>query len=300
MASRQQTSFTYLPLTSTDIRRELYVTGWGHDIYASGAPYPHPGHPAEYNFSWATGRVLGDFAVVLITNGVGEYEDRRVGRVTWSAEEVLLLPPGHWHRYRPLFKTGWAEEWCTLNGEYLHRLRAKGFFPRTGQLRQLSEPAACAAALRRLRTGARTNSFLLESRVLEVLAHALEGRETRSHDYSPSYAGEPLVDRALEYIWLNSHRPIGSRDVAMAVGTTRRTLERNFALSHERSPAAEIRWCRAQRAIVMLRESYISVKEVGYATGFGGSKGLVRALHSLWRRTPSDFRANVATLAQIK
>ncbi|MBA4136047.1 MAG: hypothetical protein C0518_01870 [Opitutus sp.] len=291
MSCARRNKFFYLPLDSADIRRELYVTGWGCAIYAPGESYPHAGHPADYDFRWERGRKLGDFAIVLISTGAGEYEDRHLGRVEWIAGEVLLLPPGHWHRYRPARDSGWTEEWCTLNGEYLHRLRAKGIFPRAAQLRRLSNPSQCRRALAQLRASASKNSLLVESRVFEVLAHALEDRASEVGHVGPQVTGEPVVDRALEFIWLNSHRPLTAASVARETGTTLRTLERHFETSHERSPGQELRWCRAQRAIVMLRENQMSVKEIGYACGFGGAKGLARALRALYARTAASYRA---------
>ena len=54
--------------------------------------------------------------------------------------------------------------------------------------------------------------------------------------------------------------------------------------------AEEIEWCRVQRATLMLRESRMSVKEIGYATGFAGSRRLIRAFQRLHHITPSQFR----------
>lgn len=290
MSRTRRNDFFYLPLGEADIRREFYVTGWGVADYAPGEAYPRPGHPEDYDFRWERGRVLGDFAVVLIADGEGEYEDRRLGRLQWRAGEVLLLPPGQWHRYRPRADCGWREEWCTVNGEYLRRLQAKGIFPHSARLRRLDDPAACRRALARLRSAAGKNSLLVESRVFEVLAHALEDRAADGIDATPAVTGHPTVDRALEFILLNCHRPITAASVARETGTPLRTLERHFEAVHERSPSKEIRWCRVQRATVMLRESRMSVKEVGYACGYGGAKGLTRALRAIHARVPSDFR----------
>ncbi|MBX7120597.1 MAG: AraC family transcriptional regulator [Opitutaceae bacterium] len=290
MSRTRRNDFFYLPLGEADIRREFYVTGWGVADYAPGEAYPRPGHPEDYDFRWERGRVLGDFAVVLITDGEGEYEDRRLGRLQWRAGEVLLLPPGQWHRYRPRADCGWREEWCTVNGEYLRRLQAKGIFPHSARLRRLDDPAACRRALARLRSAAGKNSLLVESRVFEVLAHALEDRAADGIGATPAVTGHPTVDRALEFILLNCHRPITAASVARETGTPLRTLERHFEAVHERSPSKEIRWCRVQRATVMLRESRMSVKEVGYACGYGGAKGLTRALRAIHARVPSDFR----------
>jgi AraC-like DNA-binding protein len=282
--------FVYLPITSTDVRRELYVTAWGHGEYRPGDPYPIVQHPTDYHFDWAHGRVLSDFVIVLIPSGSGEYEDRTLGRVPWKAGEVLLLPAGIWHRYRFNAATGWSESWLCLNGEYIHRLRAKGLLPRTALLRKLSDPAAFLAAQKRLQDSVQQNSMLMESRALEVLALAVEGNEASHRGVQLASTGNPLVDRVLEFIWMNSHRPLNGALLAQEVGVTRRTLERTFAKIHSRSIAGEITWCRLQRAKLLLKESRMQVKEVGHATGFAGSKRLIRTFQRELGLTPTEFR----------
>jgi AraC-like DNA-binding protein len=292
-------AFHYLPLTSTDIRRELYVTSWGRGRYRPGDPYPIVKHPIDYDFAWSQGRVLSDLAVVFLKEGGGEYEDRTLGRIKWNAGEVLLLPSGTWHRYRPDPVRGWTERWLCLNGEYLHRLRAKGFLPRTALLRKLSDPAAFLAGLRRIENGAQTNSLLVEALAMEALALAVEGHEVSHRGLEPSATGHPLVDRALEFIWLNSHRPLSVQLIALELGVVRRTLERAFEEGHTRSVGAEVLTCRLQRAKLLLGESQMSVKEVGHATGFAGSRGLIRAFRRELNQTPMEFRRSTVRGAAI-
>ena len=280
----------YLPISSADVRRGLYVTGWGSDRFLPGDAYPAGGHPDAYHFNWNKGRVLGDFAVVYLVEGRGEFEDRQLGKVRLAAGDVLLIPPGCWHRYRPVRSVGWREVWCTVNGEYLHRLRAQGGFPRAPLLRRLTDPTAFLAAMRRLHDTASVNSLLVESFALEAIARALEDNEVSHRGYEPAVTGEPWVDQALEYIWLNSHRPIDVADVATKLGTTRRTLERHFHRSHERSVAEELAWCRVERAKILLTESSMSAKEVSYATGFGDPKRMTRAFQSQVGKSPNRFR----------
>lgn len=74
----------------------------------------------------------------------------------------------------------------------------------------------------------------------------------------------------------------------------RRTLERAFAEVHSRSVAAEITACRLQRAKLLLGESRMTVKEVGHAVGFAGSKRLIRAFRRELGQTPMEYRRSVA------
>ncbi|HVU35671.1 MAG TPA: AraC family transcriptional regulator [Opitutaceae bacterium] len=271
--------FIYLPVSGADVSREIYVTSAGRLVYGPGQAYPCVGHPDEYKFNWQRGRVLADFALVLLEAGAGEFEDRSLGRVRWKAGELLLLPPGVWHRYRPGREEGWTESWLCVNGDYLHRLRDKGGFPPGAVIRQLRDPRVYGRAMARIRgESMRGNSLRLAAAALECIALAVESEELRHRGFTKTGSGDDLLDRALNYIWLNSHRSLTAGSLAEAMGQTRRTLERRFARFHRRSIAEEIRWCRVNRAKLLLSESRMSLKEVGYAAGFGGSKRLRRAL----------------------
>lgn len=271
-------------------RRELYVTCWGHGTSRQGDPYPIVQHPFDYNFAWSQGRVLSDLAIIFLKSGAGEYEDQSLGRLRWNAGEVLILPAGIWHRYRPDPDTGWTEFWFCVNGEYIHRLRAKGLLPHTPLLRKLRGTTDFLSTIKRVCRKAKVNSLLVEAHAMEVLAMALEGVELSHRGFEPTTTGYPLIDRSLEFIWLNSHRPLTARSVAAQLGTTRRTLERAFAEVHSRAIAEEITFCRLQRAKLLLGESRMTVKEIGHATGFGGSKRLIRTFRRELKQTPIQFR----------
>ncbi len=283
--------FHYLPVTKTDIHREIYVTGVGRLIYGPGETYPCAGHHRDYNFEWSQGRELGDFAAVLIERGRGEFEDRRLGRAPWTDGEVLLLPPAVWHRYRPTRSVGWTESWICANGALLHRLRAKGFFPRTPLLRKLGEPAAFRTAHSALYKLARHgNSLQLSAQALNCFGVALEGLELGHRGDSLTVTGNDLADRAIEFILLNCHHPLTVTAVADALHTTRRTLERTFADVHVRTIADEIAWSRLERARLMIAEGNMSLKEIGYATGFGGAKRLAATFRRLKQPMPVSPR----------
>lgn len=289
-----ENDYLYLPVTSADIRREIYVTSYGRITYDVGEPYPAPGHPRGYDFTWRDGRVMGDFTVVLIEDGEGEFENRVMGRVRWRAGEVLIMPAGEWHRYRPLRTNRWTENWINVNGDYLHRMRSKGSMPRTALIRLLRDIRPCKQALDRVRSAAASgNSALVAAYALEVFAVALEDREVRHRGFDQNTCGNEIVDQARAFVWENSHQPLDVAMLATHCGVTRRTLERLFSSHHERSIAQEITWCRLQRARLMLGEGQMTIKEIGYATGFGGAKGLIRSFHRFYAETPSAYRSQI-------
>ncbi len=286
--------FTYLPVSSREIRRGIYVTAIGRQTYAPGAPYPVSGHPDDYSFDWRRGRILSDFAVVLVDQGGGEFEARVPGRVKWRTGEVLLLPPGVWHRYRPNVKTGWTERWLCLNGDFLFRLRAKGLFPAQPLLRALANARAFTAAWTRVRAMAEKNTLHLAARALEVLALALESAELGHVGVAYDSTPDAVVNKALEFIWYNCHRPLDVTLVAQHAAVTRRTLERLFATVQRRGIAKEIEWARLQRARQLLGETSMSIKEVGFVAGFSGPTRLIRVFKKRFGVTPGKYRSPMA------
>jgi transcriptional regulator GlxA family with amidase domain len=177
---------------------------------------------------------------------------------------------------------GWTETWFGVNGALLHRWRTKALFPSTPLIRKLREPAAfCAAHAALQAMAAQGNSVQLAACAMTCLGVALEGLEIGHRGDLPTLTGDELVNRSIEFILLNCHRPLTVAGVAAAVHSTRRTLERAYACVHERTVAEEIAWHRVERARLMLMEGNMSVKEIGYAAGFGGAKRLLATFRRL-------------------
>lgn len=101
---------------------------------------------------------------------------------------------------------------------------------------------------------------------------------------------DPLVSAAITFIAAHSHRRLGQDDVARAVHTETRTLQRHFRRVLDRPIAAMIRQVRFERAKRELVQSDRSLKEIARDTGFGDAA----RMNDLFRRelgiTPSEYR----------
>jgi len=120
--------YCYLPVDDELMNWGAYVTSVGRVVIPTATRYPPPGHPAIYDFRWQVGRVLPEFAVILITEGRGIFDSKETGHVAFEGPTMILLFPGVWHRYRPDFETGWTERWVCFNGEIAHRLASQKLF----------------------------------------------------------------------------------------------------------------------------------------------------------------------------
>lgn len=118
----------YMMIFDNDKKWGFYINDLGSNIIEKGATYPSKGHPGKYMFSWDKGRTLDEYHFVLITEGEGVFESQPTGRKKISAGDGIMLFPGVWHRYRPLKKTGWKEQWVGFSGHIASAFMANGFF----------------------------------------------------------------------------------------------------------------------------------------------------------------------------
>src|SRR5690606_24414483 len=112
--------FHYPPVNAAALRGGCYLTSIGSLSYGRSQEYPIEGHPEEFTFDWNRGRSLSDFALVLITDGAGEWQGRQTDPARIESGDGLFLVPGQWHRYRPLKTVGWTEKWICLRGSAVH------------------------------------------------------------------------------------------------------------------------------------------------------------------------------------
>jgi AraC-like DNA-binding protein len=291
--------YHYFEVGEREIGTGLYLTSVGWRGVRSGESYPPPGHPEDYDFSWTRGRLLTDTALVFIGTGRGEFETRHGGKSDWLPGQAVLLPPGMWHRYRPLRDTGWTECWLTLSGELAGRLwqqwegsLAVRPLPVDGAAEYLQDFERFIAMVMHGSGGgpggARPQSLTWLAAGLDLL-----GRFVEQHmESEPVVASDDGVEQALRFIRNHSHRPLSVRQVAEAVGMTRRTLERRFAQSVGRTPREELELLRVRRARKLLMDTRRPVKEIAYLCGFREPRGLIRACRRWLGMVPGKLRAS--------
>jgi len=101
---------------------------------------------------------------------------------------------------------------------------------------------------------------------------------------------DSLVASALEVIAAQSHRSIGPSDVAKAVSTELRTLQRRFSKYLGRPIAAEIRRVRIERARRELTQTDRSIANISHGVGFGEPMRMYEVFVRELGVTPSEYR----------
>lgn len=101
---------------------------------------------------------------------------------------------------------------------------------------------------------------------------------------------DPVVAAALRFISEQSHHPIHVDDVAVAVASTRRSLERRFREVLDRSIAAEITRLRLERVKRLLIETDLPIQTLATQSGFGGPIQMCKVFRRHEKISPGEFR----------
>ncbi len=101
---------------------------------------------------------------------------------------------------------------------------------------------------------------------------------------------DPAMVRALRYIREHPDQPMQVEDIARHAGLCRRALEQRFKKVLGRSPAAELRRVRIERAVRLLQETNLSISVVAERAGFSSSEYMASVFRSHLSATPLEFR----------
>ena len=117
----------YLTTSEEDNNWGLYLNVTGSVKISPNEYYPSLNHPSEYFFNWEEGRVLKEFQINYITEGEGILENQ-FGKFNLKEGCIFLTFPGIWHRYKPLTKTGWTENYIGFDGSMARKLITQPLF----------------------------------------------------------------------------------------------------------------------------------------------------------------------------
>lgn len=105
------------------------------------------------------------------------------------------------------------------------------------------------------------------------------------------HIADPLVARALEFIWLNAQNPIGVPEIVKHTGVSRRLLELRFRKSASGTIQEELQRARLKRVRALLAESNLSVTAIAKACGFTSKSYLGKVFRRTFHTTMTRYRA---------
>jgi AraC-like DNA-binding protein len=108
--------FKYITAGADDKDWGLYLNVAGKSKTPPNTIYPPQQHPTGYHFTWENGRILQEYQINYITEGGGVLENKN-GKYIVKPGTIMITKKGEWHRYRPIQKTGWVENYIGFSGD---------------------------------------------------------------------------------------------------------------------------------------------------------------------------------------
>jgi len=119
--------FKYVNPGQEDKDWGLYLNCAGKAKIQPGVIYPPTTHPSGYCFTYEKGRVLNEYQINYITEGMGTYENQS-GKYRINPGTLLFVRPGEWHRYKPKKSIGWIEQYVGFTGYIAHQMFGRPWF----------------------------------------------------------------------------------------------------------------------------------------------------------------------------
>ncbi len=246
----------------------MAVTAGGAYRSPPGRPYPPRGHPADHQFNWEQGRVLGAYQMLYLVEGEGRFESREAGLMPLAAGQVLLLFPHTWHRYEPTPASGWREYWIEMRGPVLPRLHEAGLIDPATPVRSGEDVSIVSTLferiLRSLRDDSPRSTPLAGAWALELLAQLFGSAPA---DAAPKPIAQ-AVARAERLLEAHLAKPPLLEDFARELGIGYSYFRREFKRTTGLSPGQYVRRLRLERARRLLGVSSLPIKAIAEQLGF--------------------------------
>jgi AraC-like DNA-binding protein len=282
-------SHRYFPVNDAQKSWGLYATCAGHSKTPPGAAFPSPNHPDEYFFTWDKGRILHEWQLCLIEQGKGVVEFLQ-RKYTVKNGSFILMPPGCWHRYRPLKSTGWTTLWIGFDGELAARQVRGAGFSSEGEVLDVSHLRRFHKLLSETVTAAiehgLDNPYTTAARISLLLALLSEEQNSATDETTRS----KLVHRAQTYIAEHAAETVEYEQLAGQLGIPYRTFRYIFTRETGSSPHQYQLNIRLARAKNLLRSTDMPIVRIAETLGFNSTWYFAHFFRKRCRESPASYR----------
>ena len=291
----------YLAVNSFDHKWGTAVNSVGFQEIAAGKDYPPRNHPSRYVFSVSSGRVLQEYQLLYITEGMGRLFCGALGRskaIPLKSGMMFLLFPGEWHTYYPDKSTGWKEYWIGFNGSFIDNLIEQGFFSKEHPVFKVNIHEEIVG----LSTSAIKAAVDQESGFQQVLAGIVDRLLSLAYYYDKNSQFKESdtankIGQAKVMIYDN-YISISPEEVAAKLCLSYSSFRKTFKEYTGFSPARFINEVRMSKAKELLTNTSMSIKEVAYNVGYNNHDYFFTAFRHLTGQTPAEYR-NATQVAKL-
>lgn len=285
----------YLPVEEDAFKWGLYIRDCGYNHVNPGVSYPDlkVSHPGSYLFSWNKGRILDEYQLVYISEGRGIFESEETGLVRIEAGKVFLLFPGVWHRFRPIKKVGWTENWIGFEGDIAERIMKNFFSPKKAILGVGANQELLHLILSVC--GVMTQSYpgyqqIAASRTIEALAII---RSSSMKNRPTNRDSAQKVQQAREYLGEHLEESIDMNKLAKSLGLSYSRFRSIFKEQTGTAPHQYQIDIRLNKARYLLSDSNLSISRVAEILGFSSAYYFSRLFKDRNGSSPSAYRSRI-------
>jgi AraC-like DNA-binding protein len=281
-----------LPISKEDENWGLTVLNAGCTRIQPANAYPGRNHPAHHNFDWKAGRVLQEFQVIYITNGLGIFESENQLQTEVKAGTIMLLFPNERHRYKPDVNTGWDEYWIGIKGPVIENLLTANYFtPKIpciyiGFQKEIVDLFTQIVELTKLERTGYQPAISGAAYYLLGLVHTISKQMSLAYN-----ADDEIVKKAQVLFRSNINSPYSPEQAAKDLNVGYSWFRKRFKTFTGLSPGQYYIQLKIEDAKWQLASTGSSVKKIAYDLNFESAFYFSKIFKEKTGMTPTQFKA---------
>jgi AraC-like DNA-binding protein len=232
---------------------------------------------------------LNEYQLVCIPEGFGLFETKKQ-KIEMRGDNIILLRPRLWHRYRPKPETGWREYWVGFSGPAYETIFDTHCFSRKAVFK-VRESAGIHEKFEALIACAQENGPALQQRMATQTCHLLAQLYASTWVY-PRAAREAskMVQQARKMMLATKPVDLMLEAIARKLGTSYSNFRRTFRGHTGVGPHQYRLHLKRSHARDLLLNADLPVKEIAFHSGFEEEQYFCRYFKKPMSRTPSSYR----------
>ena len=281
----------YFVISKRDRAWGLHIMDCGTSHIPAGARFPSTDHPNQYLLTWEKGRVLHEYQLIYLVEGAGIFESPGSGAVSIGPGTMLLLIPEIWHRYKPDPNEVWNTFWVGFDG-----VLARSFIKAIGMSHEMP-----------------VKMIGYHEKIVKIFLDILETSQIEFTGYQQVMAGDVFkllgwiyavrkksefkehdIDRIIHtakvmLMQTNEHYSIVQVADALNMGYSKfRKLFKDYT---GLSPGQFQMQHRVNKAVNLLNEDRMSIKEIASKLGFETTQYFSRLFRKKMGISPGAYRS---------
>jgi len=281
----------YLTINGQDMKWGLSITTVGFQSIAPDSPYPPKGHPSQYWFNPASGRILHEYQLVYITKGEGTFQSDSVDQIRVKSGTLLLLFPGQWHTYTPKRDSGWDTYWIGFSGYFSDNLLQSGFTSLKSPVHEIGFNEQIVNLLEQAIDLVKQEKPAFQQIASGITIHMLGLiYYIIKNNYFKDKEIFAKIERARMIMREHALGEACLEDIAKGLNMSYSWFRKMFKQYTGLSPAQYLLQIKLQKAKALLVSSTISVKEIAYMLDFESPNYFNSFFKEKTGNSPLEFR----------